>query len=136
MTRSIYARRKVVPLPGSLWERGDRAWDRGHLDEAERLFKLAAAMGDHVSMNSLGKLFDDLRRPEDAVRWYKRAVVAGSAIAAWNLAMNYVPLGQRRWYRYRMKKAAAMGYDDALTEASKLAKDPNYMTKLPLEDDD
>jgi hypothetical protein len=34
------------------------------------------------------------------------------------------------------EKAAAMGYDDALIEASKLVKDPNYMTKLPLEDDD
>jgi TPR repeat protein len=134
--RSIYARQKVVPLAGSLWERGDRAWDRGHLGEAERLFKLAATMDHVVSMNSLATLLDELDRPREATRWYKRAVAAGHAMAAWNLAMHYVPLGQKRWYRHWALKAAAMGDADAVVEAAKLAKDPDYMTRLPLENGD
>jgi TPR repeat protein len=136
MARSIYAHRKVVPLAGSLWERGDRAWDRGHLGEAERLFRLAALMNHVPSMNSLATLLDELGRPQEAVRWYKHAVTSGDAMAAWNLAMHYVPLGQKRWYRYWLNKAASMGDEDAVIEAAKLAKDPNYMTRLPLEDGD
>lgn len=136
MTRSIYARSKVVPLAGSLWERGDRAWDRGHLVEAERLFKRAALMSHVDSMNSLATLLDELGRPREAVRWYKQAVAAGHAMAAWNLAMHYVPLGQKRWYRHWLNKAASMRDEDAVIEAAKLAKDPNYMTRLPLDDGD
>ena len=134
MARSIYAGQRVVPLAGSLWQRADRAWDRGQLREAERLFRRAAAMGHLPSMNSLATLLDDdLRRPQEAIFWYKRAVLAGHDIAAWNLAMHYVPLGQKRWYRYWMKRAAAMGNEDAAVEAAKLAKDPNYMTRFPIE---
>jgi TPR repeat protein len=136
MTRTIYSRQRIVPLAGSLWERGDRAWDRGHLGEAERLFKLASAMNHVDSMNSLATLLDALGRPQEAIFWYKRAVTAGNAMAAWNLAMHYVPLGQRRWYRHWLNKAASMGDEDAVVEAAKLAKDPNYMTRLPLEDYD
>jgi TPR repeat protein len=136
MTRSIYARQKIVPLAGSLWERGDRAWDRGHIGEAERLFRLAAAMSHVVSMNSLATLLDELGRPQEAIRWYKRAVTAGHAMAAWNLAMHYVPLGQKRWYRYWLNKAASMGDEDATMEVAKVTKDPNYMTILPLQGGD
>lgn len=48
--------------------------------------------------------------------------------------MHYVSLRQRRWYRYWINKAAAMGDEDATVEAANLAKDPSYMTLLPLED--
>jgi TPR repeat protein len=136
MTRSIYARCEVVPLAGSLWERGDRAWDCGRLGEAERLFKLAAVMNHVDSMNSLAILLDELGRPQEAIRWYKRAVTAGHAMAAWNLAMHYVPLGQKRWYRYWLNKAASMGDEDAVVEAAKFTKDPDYITSLPLQDGD
>jgi Flp pilus assembly protein TadD len=134
MSRSIFSRQKIVPLAGHIWERGDRAWDRGHLGEAERLFKSAAAMGNVDSMNSLATLIDDLGRSVEARIWYKRAVVKGHAMAAWNLAMHYVPLGQKRWYRHWLLKAAAMGDEDAAIEAAKLAKNPEYMTQLSLED--
>jgi TPR repeat protein len=134
MPRSIYARATVVPLAESLHERAHFAWDRGHLDEAERLFSFAIERGELAAINSLATLLDDLSRPQEAVRWYRRAVAAGNGMAAWNLAMHYIPLKQQCRYGYWMKKAAAMGYDDAIIEAAKLAADPFYMTRPPLED--
>jgi TPR repeat protein len=126
---------KVVSLAESLWARGDRAWDLGHLDAAERLLGRAAAMGDASAMNSFASLLDDhLHRPEEALVWYERAVEAGSEIAAWNLAMHYVPLKNAELYRHWMRKAAEMGFEDAAVEVAKFARDPDHMTKLPLED--
>jgi len=94
-------------------------------------------MGYVSAMNSLATLLDDhLDHGQEALTWYKRAVTAGDSTAAWNLAMHYVPLRQKRLYRYWMRKAAAMGDEDAIVEAEKLLNDPNYMTSLPLEDCD
>ncbi len=134
MTSPIYDRRKVVPLADSTWARADALWDGGHLDKAERLFKAAAAMGNVHSMNSLGTLLDRAGRSREAIYWYKRAVTKGYAMAAWNLAMHYVPLERGRWYRHWLLKAAAMGDQDAQIEVAKLTQNPEYMTKLPIED--
>jgi TPR repeat protein len=128
---------KIVPFAEKLWARGDRAWDRGHLDEAEQLLGRAAAMGDASAMNSFAILLDDhLHRPEEALVWYERAVEAGSDIAAWNLAMHYVPLKNAPLYRRWMRKAAEMGFEDAAVEVEKFTRDPGYITKLPLDDRD
>ena len=136
MPRSIHADSKVVPLAESLWERAYYAEERGHFDEAERLLRQSAAMGNMSAMSSLANLLDDrLHCPQEAVHWYKRCVAAGDASAAWNLAMHYIPLGQRRLYRYWMRKAAAMGEEDAVAEVTRFS-DPTYMTKLPFDDID
>ena len=133
MPRSIYSGKKIVPLAGTIWEQADRAWNRRHFDTAERLFKQAASMGHDDSMNSLARLFEELGRRDQAMLWYKRAVKAGNGMAAWNIAMTHALSGQRRWYRHWIKKAAAMGYDEAIAEAKKIAKNPGYMIRLPLE---
>ena len=85
-------------------------------------------------MDALGTLLDEQQRPQEAVHWYKRSVAAGNAASAWNLAMHYIPLVNKRWYQHWMKRAAAMGNEDAIIEAAKINADPDYMTRLPLED--
>jgi len=121
---------RVVPLAERLWARGDNAWDRGHLDEAERLFRSAAEMGDPSAMDSLATLLDETRRPDEAVVWYERALAAGNQTTAWNLAMHYVPLRNMDLYRHWMQKAAEFGEKDAIAEVKKFG-DPQYMTELP-----
>jgi len=86
-------------------------------------------MGDVNAMNSLATLLDDrLNRKQEAVDWYRRAVAAGHAMAAWNLAMHYVALRQNRLYRFWMRKAALMGDEDAAVEVHKFDADPAYIT--------
>jgi TPR repeat protein len=123
-----------MPLAWILFVRGNEALGRHHFDEAERLFKASASMGEPHAMDSLGTLLCRLGRLQEGIKWYRHAVEAGLPQAAWNLAMHYVPLGQNRRYRYWIQKAAAMGEEDAALEAAKIAKDPEYMTKLPLRD--
>jgi hypothetical protein len=128
---------KVLPLAESAWARAHHAWERGHLDEAEKLFRSAIAMGEVEAMDGLATMLDDIPgRKREAVLLYKRSVASGKAMSAWNLAMHYIPLGQPKRYRYWMLKAAAMGYEDAVREAEKIAKNPDYVTKLPVEDDE
>lgn len=91
-------------------------------------------MGEANAMDSLATLLDETDHPEEAIYWYKRAVEAGNSTSAWNLAMHYIPLKQKRLYRYWMRKAAAMGEEDAVAEVKKFAADPHYVTKLPLKD--
>jgi hypothetical protein len=134
MVSSIHHGKKIVPLSESVWERAHHAWDRGHLDEAEKLFRSAISMGETGAIDSFATFLDDSNRKREAVLMYKRAVAAGNGMSAWNLAMHYIPLGQKRRYRYWMLKAAAMGYEDAVLEAAKIAQNPDYMTQLPLED--
>src|ERR1700744_3680140 len=100
MTEPPKSSETVVPLAWTLFERGYDAHERHHFDEAERLWKVSASMGEPHAMLSLGHLLCDLNRSREAVSWYRRAVDIGLPQAAWSLAMHYIPLRQMRRYRY------------------------------------
>jgi hypothetical protein len=137
MPRSIHHGKGVVPLAESVYERAIYAYEAGRLDEAEKLFRSAMALGEICAIDALATMLDDIpARRREAVTLYKRAVALGYATSAWNLAMHYIPLQQQRRYRHWMLKAAEMGCEDAIREAAKIAKNPDYMTRLPLEDDE
>jgi len=90
--------------------------EAGRIHEAIRVYTAAARLGDEIAQNNLATLLDDRaipRRPAEAVYWYKRAVRAGSAEAAWNLAMHYRNLGKRRWQIHWLRVAARLGEPDA-----------------------
>jgi len=130
---------EVVDLADAMFCKGCEAQGRGHLDQALRFFEAGGRIGCDLCQVSLGNLFDDyllLKQPQKAIYWYVRAYRNGNGSAAWNLAMHYVPRLNRRWFRFWIDKAAAMGHEDALAEQAKYRKDPNYITVLPLMDQD
>lgn len=99
-----------------LWAEANAAEEAGRLVEAEALYTVAAELGYDLAMNSLAILLEDILqppRPAEAVYWLKRAVDAGSDMAAWNLAMRQRLAGRRRWYIHWLTIAARMGHEDA-----------------------
>ena len=128
---------QIVNFTYELNCKAHEAWDNGYLDTAVRMFRQLARMGEVDAMVNLGTMLDDRITPPDpqgAIYWYMRAFRAGDEAGAWNLAMHYIPRGNLRWYRFWMAKAEEMGEEDAIVEMAKIRADPNYMTKLPLED--
>ncbi len=129
----------VVDLSQDLWSAASHAEDQGHIDTAVRLYEQAARMGVNAAQRNLGNLLDkreNARSRSMAIHWYVQAFRAGDELAAWNLAMRYVPGGNHRWYRFWMRKAAELGDPDAVAEMAKIDANPGYMTRLPLEKDD
>ncbi len=130
---------EVVDLADTLcWQAFD-LWEQGRLDAAVPLYETSARMGHSAAQIHLGTLMDDHlepRRPLKAIYWYVRAYRNDEPSAAWNLAMHYVPRGNRRWFRFWIKKAAEAGHDNAVEEQKKLDFDPNYITVLPFIEQD
>ncbi|MGE0233002.1 MAG: tetratricopeptide repeat protein [Flavobacteriaceae bacterium] len=105
-----------------LWRDACNLEDEGKISEAVEKYETAARMGNVEAMSNLGNLLDDEvdpPRPKEAVYWYKRAIRKGYSTAAWNMAMHYRNLGQRRWYIHWLYVAARMGNDDAPEELRK-----------------
>lgn len=99
-----------------LWAEAKAAEDAGRLIEAEALYTVAAELGYDLAMNSLAILLEDIIHPPraaEAVYWLKRAVDAGSDMAAWNLAMRQRLAGRRRWYIHWLTIAGRMGNEEA-----------------------
>lgn len=99
------------------------AQEAGDLETAIRLYKKASRMGFVSAQTNLGNLYDDVlvpSQPRKAVETYRRAVRRGSEVGAWCLAVHYRNLGERRWYRYWLARAAAMGDEDAIDELARL----------------
>ena len=97
--------------------------EKGQIALAVKTYRRAARMGFEPAMNNLGNLLDDTVRPSkpmEAVYWYKRAVRRGSCGGAYNLAVHYKSLGQRRWQTHWLKVAAKLGDPDAKAELRKL----------------
>ncbi len=88
-------------------------------DGAVAAFTIAAKLGSTDAKSMLGTIFDDRivpARPREAVYWYKKGVEAGDENCAWNLAMHYKGLKQKRWYAYWLNVAKTMGYPEATHE--------------------
>jgi TPR repeat protein len=91
----------------------------GDFGSAVDQLRRAARLQSTYAQTTLATMLDDKVNParrEEAVYWYKRAVRAGDASAAWDLAMHYANLGRRRWYLYWLHVAAKMGEPDAQRE--------------------
>jgi len=130
---------EVVDLADTLCWEAFELWEKGRVDEALPLYETSARMGHVAARIHLGTLLDDHVRPSQplgAIYWYMRAYRSGDATAAWNLAMHYVPRGNRRWFRFWIEKAAAMQHEDAVAELAKLRKVPGYITVLPFIEQD
>ena len=93
--------------------------ESGEIEKSIEAFTIAAKLGSIDALSKLGTIMDDVLKPpqpKQAVYWYKRAVRAGSSSCAWNLAMHYNGLGDRRWYLYWLRVAARMREADAIEE--------------------
>ena len=125
---------EVVDLADTLCWQAFALWEQGRLDAAVPLYEASARMGHSTAQLNLGTLMDDHlepRQPSKAIYWYVRAFRNDEPSAAWNLAMHYVPRGNRRWFRFWIRKAAAVGHERAIEELKKLDFDLNYITVLP-----
>ena len=99
--------------------------DAGRILPAIRLYRQAAKLGDVGAQSNLGNLLDDKVKPArraEAAYWYKRAIRAGSATAAYNLAIHYRNLGKRRWHLHWLKAAQRLGDPDVGPELKQLLR--------------
>jgi TPR repeat protein len=130
---------EVVDLADSLCWQAFELWEQGRMSAALPLYETSARMGHSSAQIHLGNLMDDHvepRQPLKAIHWYVCAYRNQEPMAAWNLAMHYVPRGNRRWFRFWMTKAAEAGHEEAITELRKLNFDPGYITVLPFIEQD
>lgn len=99
-----------------------RAFDleeAGDIEAAISAFQDAATLGYTDAFSKLGTIFDDVLQPPQrlkAVEWYRRGVDAGDSGCAWNLAMHYCGLGDRKQYEEWLRTAVRMGDPDAEAE--------------------
>ena len=100
-------------------ETGVSAEKHGEISDAIAAFEKAAIMGSIYARNRLGTIFSDVIKPHQpsrAVYWYKAGVRLGDCSSAWDLAMHYSGLGNKRWYRHWLTVAKRMGEIDAAEE--------------------
>lgn len=105
-----------------LFQEASALEDQGKTKEAIKIYTASARLGNDAAQSNLGNLLDDKVRPPrraQARYWYKRAVRAGSYVAAWNLAMHYKTRKIARWHMHWLQTAAAMGDPDAKAELKK-----------------
>lgn len=107
-----------------LFEDADDAWEGGRLEEAARLFREAADMGEPAAMLNIGYFYDEgLGVAEDkaeAMRWYKQAYELGEAGAASNIAVLHRETGDQAATLEWFSRAAKMGDGDAHLEVAKI----------------
>ncbi|MDQ0465516.1 TPR repeat protein [Caulobacter ginsengisoli] len=99
-----------------LWHQACALDDEGREDEAIVLHRQAAAMGEILAQLSLAYLLTERDGAEwaEGVRWYRRVTWAGDPQGAWNLAMVYRIAKNRRRYLHWLRRAAAMGEEEAV----------------------
>jgi TPR repeat protein len=101
----------------SMWIEAHELNDDGWHRLAYRLFYRAAQLGHVDSMNSVAVFLDDIaigKRSADVQFWLRRAVLRGSNVAAWNLAMHYGAKGQKRLFLAWLRKSAHLGDFEAI----------------------
>jgi TPR repeat protein len=111
-----------------IWYRAAELEELGKIEEAVKLYRRGARLGNLGSMINLASLLDDQispPKPREAIYWYKRGIKAGDSTAAFNFAMHYRNLRQRRWYVHWMRVAAQMGDSDAKIFIRKLDAEAN-----------
>lgn len=116
--------RKSARDPLEVFSEAFYAQEAGDLDKAISLYKQASRRGFAPAKTNLGNIYDDVLeppQPRKAVELYRRAVKLGSRAGASCLAAHYRNLGNDRWYRYWLRRAAEMGEEDALNEVARLA---------------
>jgi hypothetical protein len=93
--------------------------EAGDIGAAISAFQEAASFGSTDAYSKLGTIFDDVLQPSQplkAAEWYRRGVGAGDSSCAWNLAMHYCGLGDRKHYDEWLRIALKMGDPDAEAE--------------------
>ena len=123
MDRSV-----IIDLREEAYQQGLKLEESGRFAEAAQRYLLAASQGHDGAQLNLGNIFDDRlvpSRPVEARKWYRRAAMSGYAPAAWNLALHYRKTGKVGLYHRWLKKAAALGDEDAAEEVDKLERDGN-----------
>lgn len=94
-------------------ERHAEAWrllNAQEYEAAARLYRELAEPGDMVAMINLANILcDSLGEPEEAVRWYQRAIDLGSTAAAENLGMLYLDEGRTEDAREMFELARTRG---------------------------
>lgn len=71
-------------------EDADRAYARGDIAEAIRLYREAADRDDPAAQVKLGFIYDNAEENEEAARWYERAVRLGDADGHYWLGRLYL----------------------------------------------
>jgi TPR repeat protein len=102
-------------------EAGRAAEKSGDIGAAVKCFEKAAANGSIYAIGELGRIFDFVVKPprnDRAVYWYRAGVRRGYSSCAWDLAMHYSSLGNKRWYLHWLRVADRMGEPDAPEELS------------------
>ena len=111
---------------GLLYQRGDEAWQKGHMRSAFRFFLAAANAGMTPAFGIVGQFYDrgdGVRANQDeALRWYQRAYTSGKrdAVAAANIGCIWRDRGHfsraLRWF----EKAVELGDGDANLDIAKI----------------
>lgn len=127
------------PGPDDAFAQAEAAEGQGDLAQAERWYRLAAAMDrtDPVIPFNLGNVLDAAGRREEALLAYRGAVARDPAFAeAWlNLAAGHEAAGRGRdaVEAYRSALRVRPGYPEALSNlASLLTREESYAAALPL----
>ena len=107
----------------TLFIRADRAWNRGNLRAAFRLFLKAAKDGDKAAKLNVGYFYDQglgtRRDLAAALYWYKRAYRAGDASAANNIGTIWRAKGNAKRALTWFLHAARLGDHAANLEIAK-----------------
>ena len=102
-----------------LFDEASARLDRGDIRGAIKLYRALAKSGDELGQHGLAYLLADKVKPprlKEAFYWYKRAVKNGSAMSAWNLALDYAQRGQSRWQIHWLKVYAKMDKAGAIED--------------------
>ncbi len=110
----------------ALFLRASRLWDEGDLRAAYRTFLLGARLGDVGAQLTVGYFFDNgvgvRRSGAKAVYWYRRAIRRGNFAAANNLGTLYRDEGRWELAERWLRRAIALGDDDANLNLAKMLK--------------
>lgn len=109
-----------------IFKQADEAEERGDIAAAIRLTSQLAVLEDVDAQFRLALLYDNHVRPHEpgkVIYWYMRAVRNGDSAAAWNLGSYYNSRKKKRWYRFWIAKAEAMGDEDAVIEMARIRSD-------------
>jgi Flp pilus assembly protein TadD len=100
-----------------------RALERAQVgddQEAERLYRLAAAGGDLSAAFNLGNLLHRTGREQEAIAVYQRAATAGQADAAYNLARIFLDKEDLEEAEPLLRQAMDAGIVEAINDLAKV----------------
>lgn len=114
--------------PDVLFKEASRQWERHNYKRGLQLFLLAAKAGDKSAPLNIGYAYDVgkgvPKSRHHALRWYRKSLDLGNAVAASNIATIYRDEGKIRTALRWFSVAAERGDSDALLEIGKLYAGP------------